>query len=155
MPPFATGTGLFIVLRHVAEPASLAIPLVVAVNALMTLPIACRLLEPALMQVAKRHGRLAASLGIEGRDRWRLVTLPLLRKPLALAFATAFAISLGDLGVAALFGAGDAPTLPVLLYAYLGSYQIDRAAAVALLLTLLIAGVFALCESVARGTRHV
>ena len=72
---------------------------------------------------------------------------------MALAFATAFAISLGDLGVAALFGGGDAPTLPVLLYAYLGSYQIDRAAAVALLLTLLIAGVFAFAEGIVRRPR--
>ena len=107
------------------------------------------------MQIAKRNGRLCTALGIAGRDRWRLVVLPLLRKPLALALATAFAISLGDLGVAALFGGGGAPTLPVLLYAYLGSYQVDRAAAVALLLTLLIAGVFAIAEGVARRQRDV
>jgi thiamine transport system permease protein len=51
-------------------------------------------------------------------------------------------LSLGDFGVIALFGSPSTPTIPVLLYQQLGSYQMQAAAATGLWLILLLLGVF-------------
>ena len=152
-PPFALATGLFILLRPLAAPASLGPGLVTLVNALAALPFALRALAPALAASAARHDRLALSLGIEGWNRLRLIDWPLLRRPLGLALATATALSLGDLGVAALFGGGEAMTLPVLLYAELAAYRMDRAAAAMIALVAVTAALFVGLER-AIGGRH-
>lgn len=140
LPPFAFVAGLYILLRGLADPASLGLVLVPLVNALMALPYAYRLLGPALAQGAERHGRLAESLGLSGWARLRLVDWPLLRAPLAAALALSAALSLGDFGVIALFGGGELVTLPYLLASRLGAYRIDEAAAVALLLVIAAGG---------------
>jgi len=53
---------------------------------------------------------------------------------LATGFAFAMALSLGDLGVIALFGSDSIQTLPYLLLARMGSYRTADAAGLALLL---------------------
>jgi thiamine transport system permease protein len=142
VPPLAVSAGLFVILRRVADPFALALPLIVLVNALMALPFAMRQVEPPLMLSAERYGRLADSLGIAGAARMRIVDWPLLSRPLAAALAIAAALSLGDLGVTAFFGSGTVLTLPLLLYERMGAYRMDEAASVALLLALLALGLF-------------
>ncbi|MDJ1159638.1 ABC transporter permease subunit [Chelatococcus sp. SYSU_G07232] len=146
MPPFTLAAGLFVVLRLVADPFALGLPLLALVNALMALPLVLRQVEPPLMLSAERYGHLAESLGIVGTDRLRLVDAPLLRRPVIVAFAAATALSLGDLGVAAFFGSGEFVTLPVLLHQRLGAYRMDEAASVALLLALLAFAFFILAQ---------
>ncbi|MBL8590624.1 MAG: thiamine/thiamine pyrophosphate ABC transporter permease ThiP, partial [Methylobacteriaceae bacterium] len=150
-PPFALATGLFILLRPHVAPANAALPLVIVTNALAALPFALRAIGPALAAGAERHDRLARSLGVEGLARLRLIDWPTIRRPVGLALATATAMSLGDLGVAALFGQSATMTLPVLLYAYLGAYQMDRAAATMLALMALIVGLFLIIERIVGG----
>jgi thiamine transport system permease protein len=65
-----------------------------------------------------------------------LIDWPVLQRPLATAFAFAMALSLGDLGVIALFGSDSLQTLPYLLLARMGSYRTADAAGLALLLGL-------------------
>jgi thiamine transport system permease protein len=142
VPPVAVSAGLFVVLRPLANPFALAIPLVILVNALMALPFALRQVEPPLLLSAERYGRLADSLGLSGASRIRLVDWPLLRRPLVVALMVAAALSLGDLGVAAFFGSSDLLTLPLLLHQRMGAYRMEEAASVALLLTLLVLGLF-------------
>jgi thiamine transport system permease protein len=60
-----------------------------------------------------------------------------LKRALATAGAFAMALSLGDLGVVALFGSDSVQTLPYLLLARMGSYRTADAAGLALLLGLL------------------
>ena len=134
MPPFTLAAGLFVVVRRFADPFSLGMPMIVVINGLMALPFCLRVLEPPLLVAEERHGRLAASLGISGLARLRLVEGPLIARPLALAFATAVVLSLGDLGVVTFFGAGGITTLPLLIYQRLGAYRMDEAASAALLL---------------------
>lgn len=135
LPPFTLVAGLYVALRNHVDAATMGVPMVVLVNALMALPFAMRLVEPPLALSQDRYGRLADSLGVTGLWRLRLVDWPLLRGPLFGALATAAALSMGDLGVVAFFGGGDLVTLPLLLYQRLGAYRMDEAAAVALLLT--------------------
>ncbi|MGL5362019.1 MAG: thiamine/thiamine pyrophosphate ABC transporter permease ThiP [Bosea sp. (in: a-proteobacteria)] len=132
LPPMAFVAGLYVLLRGSAPPEMLGIVLVPLVNALMALPFAWRLLAPAVQASQERHGRLAASLGLTGIARLRLVDAAALRAPALAAFALGAALSFGDYGVISLFGGGDLVTLPSLLAERLGSYRMQEAAAYAL-----------------------
>jgi len=136
MPAIVLGSGWFILLLNFGDVFSFAPALVIIINALMALPFAHRILAPALAQAQHKHHRLTASLGISGWARWRLIDFPVLKKPLLLAFAFAMALSLGDLGVIALFGSEQITTLPLLLFKSLGSYRTHDAQGLALLLAI-------------------
>jgi thiamine transport system permease protein len=137
VPPIVIGAGWFMLLRHVADVFAVAPVMVVTVNAVMAMPFAVRAIRPAHDAAAGRHDRLCASLGISGWNRRRLVDWPVLRRALATAAAFAMALSLGDLGVIALFGSDAVQTLPYLLLSRMGSYRTADAAGLALLLGLL------------------
>ncbi len=132
VPPIVIGAGWFLILRHVGDVFALAPVMVVAVNAVMAMPFAIRAVRPAYDAASERHERLAAQLGMAGWARFRFVDWPELRRPLATAFAFAMALSLGDLGVIALFGSDSVQTLPYLLLARMGSYRTQDAAGLAL-----------------------
>ncbi len=146
VPPLVLGAGWFVLLHRAFDPLLLALPLAVAVNALMALPYLLRALEAAQGDLDERYGRLCAALDLAGWRRLRLIDWPLLRRPFGTGFGFALALSLGDLGVIALFGSRDSTTLPLLLYQSLGAYRMDEAQALALLLALLSAGLLALVE---------
>ena len=150
MPPIVIGAGWFILLRGVTDVFALAPVMVVAVNAAMALPFAIRVLRPAWDAAAERHDRLCAQLGIAGLDRWRLIDWPSARRPLATALAFAMALSLGDLGVIALFGSDAVKTLPYLLYERMGSYRTADAAGLALLLGVLCFALMSLSDRLGR-----
>jgi thiamine transport system permease protein len=136
VPPIVVGAGWFLLLRTVSDVFAVAPVMVVAVNAVMAMPFAIRAIRPAYDTVSERHEKLCAQLGISGWNRLRLVDWPSLRRPLATGFAFAMALSLGDLGVIALFGSDSVQTLPYLLLARMGSYRTADAAGLALLLGL-------------------
>ncbi|MGV3550468.1 thiamine/thiamine pyrophosphate ABC transporter permease [Rhizobium sp.] len=137
IPPLALGSGWFLLLHHVGLAQGAGPTLVVLVNMCMALPFAARVIAPELTTHLKRTGRLAASLGVTGFARFRLIDWPVMRGPLFTAFAFAAALSMGDLGAVALFGSDDFITLPALLYASLGSYRSTDAAGLSLILGLL------------------
>lgn len=137
VPPVVVGAGWFVLVRQSVDVFALAPFMVVAVNAVMAMPFAVRAIRPAHDAAAERHERICAQLGIGGWNRLRLIDWPVLRRPLATAFAFAMALSLGDLGVIALFGSDAVQTLPYLLLSRMGSYRTADAAGLALLLGLL------------------
>ncbi len=137
VPPIVLGAGWFVLARHFGDVFAIAPVMVVTVNAAMAMPFVVRTIRPAYDAAAERHDRLAASLGIIGYSRLSLVVWPVLRQPLMTGFLFAMALSLGDLGVIALFGSDAVQTLPYLLLAKLGAYRTDDAAGLALLLGLL------------------
>lgn len=137
VPPIVVGAGWFVLLRGTGQLFAAAPVMVVAVNAVMAMPFAIRAIRPAYDAASARHERLCASLGIAGAARLRLVDGPVMRRPLALALAFAMALSLGDLGVIALFGSESVQTLPYLLLARMGSYRTEDAAGLALFLGVL------------------
>ncbi len=140
--PLVIGVGLFILLFPVADPARLALPVTAAVNAVMALPFLLRILVPAVAEVESRFGPLADSLGLRGLARLRLLLWPRLRRALGFATGLAAALSMGDLGVVALFSAPDGGTLPLELYRLMGAYRMQDAAGAALLLLILSLAVF-------------
>ncbi len=121
LPALVLGTALFILLYQLVPPARLAWGLVLLANILLSLPFVMRLLEPRLAWLLPAQDRLADQLGLSGwRRLW--ITLPALGDELQTGFALAAALSLGDLGVIALFGSADFQTLPWLLYQYQNRY---------------------------------
>jgi thiamine transport system permease protein len=132
--PIVIGAGWFVLVAGVLPPFALAPFLLVAVNAVMALPFVLRMLAPAWLASRERHDRLATALGLSGLKRFRIIEGRALVRPLAAAAAFAACLSLGDLGVIALFGSDGLQTLPGLLHARMGSYRSQDAAALGLLL---------------------
>lgn len=149
VPPIVLGAGWFLALRGVPAQTLLAGGLVVLVNALMALPFVLRVMAPAFAASERRYGHLSASLGLAGWQRFARVDLPVLARPFAVALAFALVLSVGDLGAAAIFGAYDLVTLPVLILNLMGSYRTGDAAGVAFLL-----GVFVFCLIAAAERTH-
>lgn len=140
--PLVLGTGLFLILRPLADPVAAALPLTAVVNGVMALPFCLRLLMPGLVQTMTDYGRLADSLGLTGWGRLRHLVLPRLRQPLGLAAGLAAALAMGDLGVIALFADPARATLPMQIYGLMGAYRMDQAAGAAILLMVLSFGLF-------------
>jgi thiamine transport system permease protein len=150
VPPIVIGAGWFVLVRPLADVFALAPIMIVTVNAVMAMPFAVRAIRPSYDAAATRHDRLCAGLGISGWTRLRLIDWPVLRRALATAGAFAMALSLGDLGVVALFGSDSVQTLPYLLLARMGSYRTADAAGLALLLGLLCLALIFIADRLSR-----
>ncbi|EPE95948.1 thiamine/thiamine pyrophosphate ABC transporter permease ThiP [Rhizobium grahamii] len=137
VPPIVLATGWFLALRSFGDASAVAPLLIVAINALMSLPFVMRVLEPAFIVHKRRTQKLAASLGVSGWVRLRLIDMPALIRPVLTAFSFAMALSLGDLGAVALFGSDSFVTLPWLVYSRMGSYRTNDADGLALILGIL------------------
>ena len=144
------GTGLFLILFPFVRPSDLALPVTALVNATLALPFALRSISPAVATVKADYGRLADHLGITGWARLRLVVLPRVRRPLGFALGLAAALSMGDLGVIALFADQQNATLPLAMFRLMGSYQMEAAAGAGLLLVAISLLLFWVCD---RGGR--
>jgi thiamine transport system permease protein len=132
--PFVIGTGLFILLNPLVDPFQYALPITVLVNATMSLPFALRIILPALQRAEAHYGLLGASLGMTGFTLFRLAIWPRIKRALGFAAGLSAALSMGDLGVIALFAPPDFATLPLTMYRLMAAYQVDAAAGVALVL---------------------
>ncbi|MFT4716464.1 MAG: thiamine transport system permease protein [Paracoccaceae bacterium] len=148
--PMVIGTGLFIVLFPLIDPARLALPITALVNAALSLPFALRALIPAFRTTEREYGQLADSLGMQGWHRFRLMTWPRIRPAAGFAAGLAAALSMGDLGVVALFADPEGATLPLMLYRLMGSYQTEAAQGAALLLVSLSLILFWIFDRVGR-----
>lgn len=149
--PLVIGTGLFVLIFPIADPFAVALPITAMVNAVMALPFALRVLVGPMRDLVQDYGRLSASLGIDGVTWGRLVMLPRLRGPLGFACGLTAALSMGDLGVIALFADPKTATLPLQMYRLMGSYQMEAASGAALLLLVLSFGMFWMFDKGGRG----
>ena len=145
--PLMIGTGWFILINPIANPAALALPVTALVNALMALPFVLRILVPPLRDTLRSYGRLAAAVNLRGWSAWRWLILPRLRPQLGFAAGLTGALSMGDLGVIALFADPERATLPLQMYRLMGAYRMEAAAGAALLLLVLALGIFWLFDA--------
>jgi len=153
--PLVLGTGLYLILLPVTDPIALALPVTALVNALMSLPFTFRALLPAARAAERDFGRLADSLDLRGLGRLRWLTLPRLRRPLGFSAGLAAALSMGDLGVIALFADPEFATLPLQVYRLMSSYRMEEAGAAALVLLALTLALFWLFDRGGRGDAAV
>jgi thiamine transport system permease protein len=145
-PGLVVSTGLFLLLRSYTDVFSLAYWIVVWVNALMGLPYVIKTLHQPMWLLAKQYQQLSISLGLTGWQRWCIVEWRAMKKPLAHAFVVSFLVAMGDLSAIALFGSQDFQTLPLYLYRLLGSYQMEAAAVVSLLMLSICLGCFYIAD---------
>ena len=140
------GTGLFLIVRPFTRPEDIALPVTILVNALMALPFLFRLMLPEAQALHGAYDRLAQAVGLTGLTRLRYLTLPRLARPLGLGAGLAAALSMGDLGVIALFAGDGQATLSLVVQRLSGAYRMEEAAAAALVLVTLSFGLFALFD---------
>jgi len=150
LSPLVLGIGLFLILRPFANPFDLALYVTATVNAFVSLPFALRILRPEAEAIRADYTRLRDALGLSGWAWLRWVLLPRLKRPLGFAAGLTAALSMGALGVIALFADPDRATLPLKVYQLMGAYRMEQAAGGALLLLLLSLGLFWLFD---RGGR--
>lgn len=144
--PLMIGTGWFVLIYPYADPSDFALPVTVVVNAMMALPFALRILVPPMREAMQVYGRLSMMLGLRGFAVWRVLLLPRLRAQIGFAAGLTGALSMGDLGVIALFADPERVTLPLQMLRLMGAYRMDAAAGAALLLLALSLGIFWLCD---------
>ncbi|MCI5110945.1 MAG: thiamine/thiamine pyrophosphate ABC transporter permease ThiP [Marivita sp.] len=142
LSPLVLGIGLFLIVRPFANPFDLALYVTATVNAFVSLPFVLRILRPEAEAIRADYTRLRAALGLSGWAWLRWVFLPRLKRPLGFAAGLTAALSMGDLGVIALFADPDNATLPLKVYQLMGAYRMDQAAGGALLLLMLSLGLF-------------
>ena len=92
-------------------------------------------LEASLSRFDSQWTDAAASLGASAAQRWRWVTLPLLRPALVSAFALTFSVSLGSFGVALILSRRFSVLPLEIFYRFTGLADAPLAAAMALSLT--------------------
>ncbi len=145
------GTGAFVIVYPFINPAKLALVVTALVNATLALPFVLRSIGPAVADVQRDFGRLGATLGL-GPVAWlRIVMLPRIRRPLGFGAGLAAALSMGDLGVIALFAGQAQETLPLAMFRLMGAYQMQAAAAAGLLLLTLSLAMFWICDQGGRA----
>lgn len=136
------GTGLFLLIQPLAPPTTLALPVTILVNVALSLPYLYRILLPETRALHEDYGRLADSLSLQGWPRLHWLVLPRLARPLGFGAGIAAALSMGDLGVIALFAGEHQATLPLVVSQLTGAYRMEAAASAALILVTLSFALF-------------
>lgn len=122
VPSIVLGTVSFMWLRPFVDIFSIALWLVLAANCLLALPFAWRIIGSKYQAVLAATDKQCQMLGLHGWRRFFQISLPSLQHEFGLALGLTAALSIGDLGVIALFGSHEFRTLPWLLYQYASRY---------------------------------
>jgi thiamine transport system permease protein len=120
-----------------------------AAHTLVALPFFVRAVLPAFRALDPRLREAARGLGAGPLQVMRYVDLPLLAPPIAAAAIFAFAVSLGEFGASLLIARPEYPTMPVVIYRFLGqpgALNYGQAMAMSSLLMLVTASSAALIE---------
>jgi thiamine transport system permease protein len=150
LPAIVMGTAWFILLRDIANVFVIAPFLVLMANVMMALPVAYRLIIGKWMAMRQQDERLRLAYGIRGFRGFRYLTVPVMSREIGLIFGMVAAMSMGDLGVIALFASADFETLPWLLFQQAGRYRVNEAAATALILIIVVVILFSLGQGLGR-----
>jgi len=154
-PGIVISTGLFLLLREAGNLSHLSFYIVVAVNAMMALPFVLKSLAQPMLNNAQKYEKLCASLGVFSLNRFYWIEWKALRVTILHALCLSFVLSIGDLSAIALFGSQSFTTLPLYLFQLLGSYQMQAAAVVALVLLILSVLVFVFIEKLFQEKRVI
>jgi thiamine transport system permease protein len=123
-------------------------------HTLVAFPFVVRSLLPVLRGIRPSLRGAAAVMGASPWRVWREVDLPILWRAMLVAAAFAFAISMGEFGATALVARPEFPTIPVVIYRFLGqpgALNYGQALAMSTLLMLVCAVGIVLIERVRVG----
>lgn len=125
--------------------------LIPLLHSLVALPFVIRALLPALRARSPRQREAATMLGASPLAAWLRVELPQIAPALATGAIFAFTVSLGEFGATLLLARPDAPTLPVMIFRFLGqpgALNYGQALALSTILMLVTATAFLALERV-------
>ena len=146
VPAIVLGTALFILLRNHIDVFAQGFWIIMAGNALLSLPFVYRIMAPSLLRHLAETDRLCASLHVKGLSRFVYITVPAMQIELSFAFGLAAALSFGDLGIITLFGSQNFETLPYMLFQYLNRYGAVEADILALILLIMALSLYSLAQ---------
>ena len=150
VPTVVLGAGWFMLLRGNIGPWGSV--LIMVSNGVMCVPYVLKMMVPAWSALQAQYGPLRAQLGLTDRLWWWQVLWPLSRQALATALAVSLCMSLGDLGIVAMFGdQSSVTTLPLLLQNQIADYHYGDAAVTSAVLLVLIGLVFVITDRVVGG----
>lgn len=89
-------------------------------HTLVALPFVVRALLPVLRSIDDRLREAARVLGASSIQVWWEVDAPILMRGMVVAGTLAFATSIGEFGASLLIARPEFPTMPLVIYAYLG-----------------------------------
>lgn len=125
--------------------------LIPLLHTLVALPFVIRALLPALRARSPRQREAAAMLGAPPLTAWLRVELPQVFPAIATGALFAFTVSLGEFGATLLLARPEAPTIPVMIFRFLGqpgAINYGQALALSTILMLVTAASFLLLERV-------
>ncbi|HMQ34664.1 MAG TPA: iron ABC transporter permease [Chloroflexaceae bacterium] len=144
------GLGYLVALSTPALAGLRASPwLIPLLHTLVALPFVVRAMLPALRARSPRQREAATMLGASPLAAWLRVELPQLAPALATGAIFAFTVSLGEFGATVLLARPDAPTLPVMIFRFLGqpgALNYGQALALSTILMLVTAAAFIALE---------
>jgi thiamine transport system permease protein len=123
-------------------------------HTLVAFPFVVRSLLPVLRGIQPSLREAAAVMGASPWQVWRQVDLAIVGRAMLVAAAFAFAISMGEFGATALVARPEFPTMPVVIYRFLGqpgALNYGQALAMSSLLMLVCAAGIVLIERVRVG----
>lgn len=121
------------------------------VHALVAAPFVVRTLLPVLRGLDDRLRQAAAVLGASPRRVWREIDLPILFPALLVGAVFAFTASLGEFGATVMLARPEYPTLPLVIFRFLGqpgALNYGQALALSTILMLTTALSFMLLERI-------
>ena len=89
-------------------------------HALLALPFVVRTLSPTLRSIDSRLRDAAQVMGASPLQAWREIDWPILARGIAVAAIFAFTISIGEFGATLLLGQPNYPTIPVVIFRFMG-----------------------------------
>ena len=115
------GLGYLVALNTLGLGSLRASPwLVPLLHSLVALPFVIRALLPALRARTPHQREAAAMLGASPLIAWLRVELPQIAPALATGAIFAFTVSMGEFGATLLLARPEAPTIPVMIFRFLG-----------------------------------
>ena len=136
LSPGIVSVGYYVVINNYLYLNVPSILIVIIINSLFSLPFSYNYLSPSYFRVSKEHNDISGSLNIYGWRKALLVDWPRLKVPIINAFCISSVLSASDLVIISFFGTNDLSTLTQTIYRLMGSYKMEEAYAVTMILFL-------------------
>ena len=128
--------------------------LVILAHMVMTFPFATRSITPAARALNENMLKAARTLGASESKASITVEVPSLKSAIAKAFIFSFALSMGETNATLTLSEGRIPTLPILLYRLINSYNYQGACAVGTILIITTLTIFLLADERNKGEKN-
>ncbi len=136
LSPGIVSVGYYVVINNFLHLSVPSILIVIIINSLFSLPFTYNYLSPSYFRVSREHNDISASLNIYGWKKTFLLDWPRLKVPIINAFCISSVLSASDLVIISFFGTNDLSTLTQTIYRLMGSYRMDEAYALTMILFL-------------------